>query len=173
MVKNGVKPQIKTCDLTSFLFVIPRENKRWAKLLVRFMYFRSETRAARRSLKKFSMSSEQYRSPVMKWLLSRDKCRIQQTFSWLSHLCDLSASERSSDLTVPGMWPLCYSWIGYRQANGPPWALRSNSVDHRSANIVKTQIARTLQWSQPLTDTDRYSIVIVLAASCRLLLIAA
>ena len=28
MVKNGVKPQIKTCDLTSFLFVIPRENKR-------------------------------------------------------------------------------------------------------------------------------------------------
>ena len=23
MVKNGVKPQIKTCDLTSFLFVIP------------------------------------------------------------------------------------------------------------------------------------------------------
>jgi len=30
----------------------------------------------------------------------------------------LSAFERCSDLTVPGMWPLCYSWIGYRQANG-------------------------------------------------------
>ena len=57
-------------------------------------------------------------NPVMKWLLSRGKFHFQETFSWQSHLCDLSASERSSDLTVPGMWPLCYSWIGYRQANG-------------------------------------------------------
>lgn len=44
--------------------------------------------------------------------------------------CDLTASGKSSDLTVPGIWPLCYSWIGYLQANGPPWALRSKSVDH-------------------------------------------
>ena len=27
-------------------------------------------------------------------------------------------------------WPLCYSWVGYQQANGPPRALPSNSVDH-------------------------------------------
>ena len=32
----------------------------------------------------------------------------------------LTASGKSFDLTVPGMWPLCYSWIGYLQANGPP-----------------------------------------------------
>ena len=55
----------------------------------------------------------------------------------------------------------------------PPRALRSKSVDHRRANIGETQIARTLQRSQPLTDTDRYSIVFVLAAGCSLLLIAA
>ena len=30
----------------------------------------------------------------------------------------LTAPGKSSDLTVPGMWPLCYSWIGYQQANG-------------------------------------------------------
>ena len=36
-----------------------------------------------------------------------------------SHICiSLAASGKSSDLTVPGMWPLCYSWIGYLQANG-------------------------------------------------------
>ena len=29
----------------------------------------------------------------------------------------LTAFGKSSDLTVPGMWPLCYSWIGYQQAN--------------------------------------------------------
>ena len=34
------------------------------------------------------------------------------------------------DLTGPGIWPLCYSWIGYLQANGPPRALLSKSVDH-------------------------------------------
>ena len=28
------------------------------------------------------------------------------------------------------MWPLCYSWIGYLQANGPPRVLLSISVDH-------------------------------------------
>jgi len=51
-----------------------------------------------------------------------------------SHICEyLTVSGKSSDLTVPGMWPLCYSWIGYQQANGPPWALRSTSVDHWSA----------------------------------------
>jgi len=35
-------------------------------------------------------------------------------------------------------WPLWYTWIGYRQVNGPPWALPSKSVDHRSlcADIV-------------------------------------
>ena len=46
-----------------------------------------------------------------------------------SHFC-LTASGKSPDLTVPGSWPLCYSWIGYQQANGPPWALRSENVDH-------------------------------------------
>ena len=33
-------------------------------------------------------------------------------------------------LTVPGIWPLCYSWIGYQQANGSPRALQSKLVDH-------------------------------------------
>ena len=37
---------------------------------------------------------------------------------------------KEPDLTVHGMWPLCYSWIGYLQANGPPRALLSKSVDH-------------------------------------------
>ena len=27
-------------------------------------------------------------------------------------------------------WPLCYSWIGYQQANGPPWVLLSYIVDY-------------------------------------------
>ena len=37
-----------------------------------------------------------------------------------SHICNaiLTVSGKSSDLTVPGMWPLCYAWIGYLQANG-------------------------------------------------------
>ena len=37
-----------------------------------------------------------------------------------SHICNaiLTVSGKSSDLTVPGMWPLCYTWIGYLQANG-------------------------------------------------------
>ena len=42
----------------------------------------------------------------------------------------------------------------------PPRVLRSKSVDHRNANIAKAQIAQPLQWSQLLTDTDRYSIVL-------------
>jgi len=35
-------------------------------------------------------------------------------------------------------WPLWYTWIGYLQVNGPPWALLSKSVDHRflCADIV-------------------------------------
>ena len=37
-----------------------------------------------------------------------------------SHICNaiLTVFGKSSDLTVPGMWPLCYTWIGYLQANG-------------------------------------------------------
>lgn len=44
--------------------------------------------------------------------------------------CDLTASGKSSDLTVPGIWPLCYSWIGYLQANGPLEVQLSINVDH-------------------------------------------
>jgi len=32
----------------------------------------------------------------------------------------LTALEKSPSLTVPGSWPLCYTWIAYLQANGPP-----------------------------------------------------
>ncbi len=41
-----------------------------------------------------------------------------------------TAFGKSPDLTVPGIWPLCYTWIGYQQANGSPRVLLSNSVDH-------------------------------------------
>nr|DAW41458.1 MAG TPA: hypothetical protein [Caudoviricetes sp.] len=32
----------------------------------------------------------------------------------------LTALEKSPSLTVPGSWPLCYTWIDYLQANGSP-----------------------------------------------------
>ena len=48
-------------------------------------------------------------------------------------------------LTVPGMWPLCYSWIGYLQANGsavsPALWLRGSLMCH----IGMPQMTRTLQ----------------------------
>ena len=51
-------------------------------------------------------------------------------------------------------WQLWYTWIGYLQVNGPPWALPSNCVDHRflCANIDLSQIARTLKWPKPFQD---------------------
>ena len=39
-------------------------------------------------------------------------------------------SKRSLDWQFSGMWPFCYSWIGYRQANGSPRVLLSYGVDH-------------------------------------------
>ena len=48
-------------------------------------------------------------------------------------------------LTVPGMWPLCYSWIGYLQANGsavsPALCIRGSLMCH----IGMSQMTRTLQ----------------------------
>ena len=71
-----------------------------------------------------------YYFPVMKWLLSRGKCKKFFPLN-LDHICLLSDSIwKGSDLTVLGIWPLCYSWIGYLQANGPPGALLSKGVDH-------------------------------------------
>ena len=80
---------------------------------------------------------------------------------------------RASDLTVPGLGHSVIRGLVTDRLMVPPRALRSKNVDLRRANIGGTQIARTLQGSQPLTDTDRYSIVFVLAAGCSLLLIAA
>lgn len=49
------------------------------------------------------------------------KSYFQKFFLNPSHICFfLTALEKSLSLTVPGSWPLCYSWIGYLQANGPP-----------------------------------------------------
>ena len=64
-----------------------------------------------------------------------------------SHICNaiLTVSGKSSDLTVPGMWPLCYSWIGYLQANGsavsPALCIRGSLMCH----IGMSQMTRTLQ----------------------------
>ena len=46
--------------------------------------------------------------------------KVEIFVSSASHICNaiLTVSGKSSDLTVPGMWPLCYAWIGYLQANG-------------------------------------------------------
>ena len=66
----------------------------------------------------------------MKWPLVKSKFYINKLFSrQLSHLL-IDSIWKEPDLTVPGIWPLCYSWIGYLQANGPPWVLLSFYVDH-------------------------------------------
>ena len=76
------------------------------------------------------------------------KRKIKEYSPLASHSCrSLTASGQSHDLPVPGIWPLCYSWIGYQQANGSPRALQSKNVGHYfyCAYIVETQIARTLK----------------------------
>ena len=66
----------------------------------------------------------------MKWPLVKSKFYINKLFSQqLSHLL-IDSIWKEPILTVPGIWPLCYSWIGYLQANGPPWVLLSFYVDH-------------------------------------------
>ena len=65
----------------------------------------------------------------MKWPLSRGKTNFFLSLNLKSHLLSDSIW-KEPNLTVHGMWPLCYSWIGYLQANGPPRALLSISVDH-------------------------------------------
>ena len=59
-----------------------------------------------------------FQSPVMKWLLSR--VNFKKFFLTPVTFVFLTALEKSPSLTVPGSWPLCYTWIGYLQANGPP-----------------------------------------------------
>ena len=63
-----------------------------------------------------------------------------------SHICIfLTASGKSSDLTVPGMWPLCYSWIGYLQANGSAVSPAIYKRGSLMCHIESAQMARTLQ----------------------------
>ena len=68
--------------------------------------------------------------PVMKWPLVKSKLHIFILFSQQSSHLFIDSIRKEPDLTVPGIWPLCYSWIGYLQANGSPWVLLSNFVDH-------------------------------------------
>ena len=68
--------------------------------------------------------------PVMKWPLVKSKLHIFILFSQQSSHLFIDSIRKEPDLTVPGIWPLCYSWIGYLQANGPPWVLLSFCVDH-------------------------------------------
>ena len=58
---------------------------------------------------------------VMKWLLSR--VNFEKFFLTPVTFVFLTALDKSPSLTVPGSWPLCYTWIGYLQGNGPPRAL--------------------------------------------------
>ena len=62
-------------------------------------------------------------------LLSRVNFVITNLSQQLSHLL-IDSIWKEPDLTIPGIWPLCYSWIGYLQANGPPLVLLSILVDH-------------------------------------------
>lgn len=108
----------------------------------------------------------------MKWLLSRGK--LKKFFLGLNHICLLSDSIwKEPDLTVHGMWPLCYSWIGYLQANGPPRALLSKSVDH-GFTCAHRKIADNSNL-EVITALFRYCQIFIwlLAEICTLMLISA
>ena len=90
------------------------------------------------------------------------KRKIKEYSPLASHSCrSLTASGKSHDLPVPGIWPLCYSWIGYQQANGSPRALQSKNVGHYfyCAYIVETQIARTLQTQSDDSIVYKYNLL--------------
>ena len=67
----------------------------------------------------------------MKWPLSRENPKLINFF-FLTDTMSPRISWKGSNLTVSGMWPLCYTWIGYRQANGSPWVPLSEYVDQRT-----------------------------------------
>ena len=109
----------------------------------------------------------------MKWLLSRGKCKKFFPLN-LDHICLLSDSIwKGSDLTVLGIWPLCYSWIGYLQANGPPGALLSKGVDH-GFTCTHREVADNSNL-EVITTLFRYCqiFVLLLAEICTPLLISA
>ena len=111
--------------------------------------------------------------PVMKWLLSRGKCKKFFPLN-LDHICLLSDSIwKGPDLTVLGIWPLCYTWIGYLQANGPPGALLSKGVDH-GFTCTHREVADNSNL-EVITTLFRYCqiFVLLLAEICTPLLISA
>ena len=71
------------------------------------------------------------------------------------------------------MWPLCYSWIGYLQANGPPGALLSKGVDH-GFTCSHREVADNSNL-EVITTLFRYCqiFVLLLAEICTPLLISA
>ena len=96
----------------------------------------------------------------MKWPLVKSKFYINKLFSQqLSHLL-IDSIWKEPILTVPGIWPLCYSWIGYLQANGPPWVLLSFYVDHdfscRQSEAANNSNLKSY-WLLPDTDTKEYA----------------
>ena len=111
----------------------------------------------------------------MKWPLVKSKFSIYKLFSWqLSHLL-IDSIWKEPDLTVPGIWPLCYSWIGYLQANGPPWVLLSFCVDHdcscqQRRNAYNSNLQSYLGSFQMLS---MIYLLLFVAEICSLLLISA
>ena len=97
--------------------------------------------------------------PLQKLLwsdLCQEEIPSKLIFSFLTDTLSPRISWKGSDLTVPGMWPLCYTWIGYRQANGSPWVPPSEYVDQR----IKIQCQHSLfaddsnlDVSEPFQDT--------------------
>jgi hypothetical protein len=70
---------------------------------------------------------------------------------------------KGPNLTVPGMWPLCYSWIGYLQANDPPRALRSKK---RGSRFYLKVITAPFKYCQIFISLPSRN-------NCRMLLISA
>lgn len=94
----------------------------------------------------------------------------------MRHILYLTASGKGSGFTVPGIWPLCYTWIGYQQANGPPRVLQSKSVDHGSpcAHSEYTDNSDLVLTTAPLRCCPLFSSYFVTRQKyCSLLLISA
>ena len=65
------------------------------------------------------------------------------------------------------MWPLCYTWIGYRQANGSPRVLLSKGVDQRNCLQSQCQHSFVVDDSNLLfRNPFKISSVLVVIGSC-------
>ena len=99
--------------------VTRRAEEKWGKGVVEQLSM--DLQAEFPNVKGFSTSSVLTRSFLNCYEVTFVKRKTQIEFLFFLDRHDIPREILEGlRLTVPGMWPLCYSWIGYRQANGSP-----------------------------------------------------